>query len=175
MGRHSVKVNSLYNYTIDSLRDLTYSTTNEHNQSALTAVIMCYSGFSTTDIMKALGKSRPTVVSYINKWNESPLEIFDDRGNNIPSSFDSLMLEHLKDIVTSKTPSDFGLPQSAWNSEILAQYIEISYGKKYSSRWIRIILNSLGFTYKRGVYKPSKADAQLQESYKKNGSIFGHI
>jgi len=175
MGRHSVKVNSLYNYTIDSLRALSISTTNGHNQNALTAVIMCYSGFSTTDIMKALGKSRTTVVSYINKWNEDPLEIFDDRGNNIPSSFDSIMLDDLRDIVTSKTPSDFGFPQSAWNSEILTQYIEISYGKKYSSRWIRLILNSLGFTYKRGVYKPSKADPQLQENYKKNGEVFGYI
>lgn len=158
MGRNCVKVNTLYNYTIDSLRELSNLTTNEHNRSAITAVIMSYSGFSTSDIMKVLGKSRPTIVSYLNKWNESPIKIMDDRGGNMHSGFTNEMINHLKKIVISSTPSSFGYPQSTWNSEILASYIEKKYGKSYSSRYIRLILNSLGFTYKRGIYKPSKGD-----------------
>jgi transposase len=174
MGRKCIKVTTLHGYTIDELETLIHNSKSIYTQDVLWAVTMCYKGFNTSDIMKALSKSRPTIVSYISCWNEDPRTIMDNRGGNIPSKITLEMIDNIKYVLMNKKPSDFDYPQATWNSEILTRFIADTYGPKYSSSWIRKILASLGFSYKRGVYAQTKADPVLQESFKKNEHSFGY-
>ncbi|WP_052246077.1 helix-turn-helix domain-containing protein [Clostridium tyrobutyricum] len=78
------------------------------------------------------------------------------------------MLKDLKNVVLSKSPETFGYTRSSWTTALLAQYIEDKYGKSYSQEWIRQLLINLGFSFKRGQYKPTKGDAELQAILKKS-------
>ena len=51
---------------------------------------------------------------------------------------------------------------------MLSKYIADTFGKEYSSEWIRQMLIKLGFSYKRGQYMPTKGDPELQEAFKKS-------
>jgi transposase len=151
-----------------------HKTTSNYTHDVLLAVMMCYKGINTAYIMSTLNKSRPTITGYINNWNENPSSIMDNRGGNVQSKITMEMIENILTIIMQKTPSDFEYPQATWNSEILVRYISDTYGLKYSSSWIRKILGGLGFSYKRGVYKQTKADPELQNGFKKNVLPLGY-
>jgi len=175
MGRKHLKIKTLHGYKIEQLQNKVNETNSEYTRSFLLAVIMSYNGLHTNDIMKALGKSRPAITRYINSWNESPKNIIDQRGGNIPSDLTDEIVDNIKDIVTTKKPSDFNYQQSTWTCALIAQYVEDNYGKKFSREWIRKLLKKLGFSYKRGLFKPTKADPEMQKQFKKNGNFFGYI
>ncbi|OCL26846.1 hypothetical protein U472_04950 [Orenia metallireducens] len=133
MGRKFIEVKTLHRYTIEELQQLASETTSEYTNSVLMAVIMRYNGVDTTVIMNTLGKSRSTITRYINQWNDSPLNIIDQRGGNIPSELTVEIVEDIKYIVVNKKPNDFGYIQNVWTSALLAKYVEDKYGPKYSS------------------------------------------
>jgi transposase len=174
MGRKFIEVKTLHRYTIEELQQLASETSSKYTSDVLMAVIMRYNGVDTTTIMNTLGKSRPTITRYINQWNDSPLNIIDQRGGNIPSELTVEIVNDIKDIVVNKKPSDFNYAQNVWTSALLAKYIEDKYGSKYSSSMIRKLLKKLGFSYKRGLYKPTKADPELQKDFKKNEKFTRH-
>jgi transposase len=175
MGRKCVEVKTLHGYTMNELEKRMNSDPSKYTRNCLMTITMRYKGISTTTIMKAINKSRATITTYINLWNDSPLSIIDNRGGNLASELTDDILEDIKNIIINKTPKEFGFPQSTWNSEILSVYIDQTYNLKFCSSWIRATLNSLGFTYKRGIYTPTKADPELQNQFKKNGKISGYI
>lgn len=174
MPRKYLPIKTLHGYTLEELQKLAKESASEYTRSMLYAVIMRYKGVSNTTIMNTLGKSRPTIVAYVKKWNDSPHNIIDKRGNNIPTILTYDVIEDIKNMVINHTPNDFGYPQSTWTSALIARYIEDKYGCRYSSSWMRKLLNSFGFSYKRGVYTPTKADPVLQEKFKKNEYFSGY-
>lgn len=163
-----VEVKSLYGSTIEDLKLIADSTESNYTRDVVQAVIQRYNGVHTNTIAKNLGKCVATIVNYINNWNEEGIAcIADQRGGNIPSALTDDMVENLREIVTRKSPHEFNYEHNRWNSLILGRYIEDTYGSKFSDAWIRKLLKNLGFSYKRGVYKPTKGDAELQASFKK--------
>ncbi|KXG73601.1 helix-turn-helix domain-containing protein [Thermotalea metallivorans] len=175
MGRKCIQVETLHGLTIKDLQNKVKQATSSYTRNVLTAVIMRYSGISTNEIMKVLGVSRPTVTKYINEWNANPAKsIVDHRGGNIPSKLTDEMVEDIRYVLIHKKPSDFGYFQSNWNCSLLSRYIEDTYGTKFCHQWLAKLLKRLGFSYKRGMYKPTKADPELQEKFKKNVYLFGY-
>jgi transposase len=168
MSRKMVEVKSLYGSTVEDLKLIADNTDSNYTRDVVQAVIQRYNGVPTKTIAENLDKSLATIVNYINNWNEKGIAcIADNRGGNIPSSLTDAMVEDIREIVTTKSPHDFNYEHNRWNSSILSRYVEDTYGNKYSDRWIRKLLRNLRFSYKRGVYKPTKGDAELQESFKK--------
>jgi transposase len=175
MGRKCIEVKSLYELTIDDLNAIAKKSGSSYTQDVIKAVIMRYNGVHPQIISDTLGKCYATVISYINNWNaQGVASIADHRGGNIPNALTDEMVEDIRDIVTNKTPADFGYECSKWSCGILSRYVEETYGKKYSDEWVRLLLKNLGFTHKRGVFRPSLADVNLQESFKKNGYPAGY-
>lgn len=166
-GRKCIKVKTLHGYTIEDLQAIIGAATSEYTRNYLMAVIMSYQNVHTDIIMNTLGKSRPTITRYINSWNKSPGNMLDNRGGNIPNRLTDEIIDDIKDIVINKRPVDFGYDYPTWTCNLLAIYVEDKYGKKFSDEWIRKLLKNLGFSYKKGVYKPSKADPELKEQFKK--------
>lgn len=175
MARRCIEVKSLYGVSVDDLNLIASESKSNYTRDVVKAVIMRYNEVHPQVIADTLSKSRATVVSYINDWNESGIAcIADHRGNNVPSSLTECIVEDIRDVVTNKSPHDFDYEQNRWNSKVLSRYIEETYGKKYCKAWITKLLKSLGFSYKRGVYKPSLANPELQESFKKNVKVTGY-
>lgn len=175
MGRKSIDVTTLHGFTIKELQGLASKVPSHYTRCMLQAVIMRSQGISTTDIMKTLGRSRPVVVAYIKEWNESPANIKDQRGNNVPSKMTNEMIEDIKELLINRSPKEYGYDHSKWTCELLSKYIADHYGAKFCHQWIAKILKSLNFSYKRGIYMPTKADPLLQEEFKKNVNFFGYF
>lgn len=168
MGRKLLEVTTLHGFTIDELIELEESHQKKSIKSLIRTIIMRYQGIHTEEIQHILGKSRPTITGYINKWNKYGLDaLVDNRGGSI-STFTDEMLEDLRDTVLNKSPKDFGFLSSTWDTHMLSKYIADTFGNEYSSEWIRQMLIKLGFSYKRGQYMPTKGDPELQEAFKKS-------
>ncbi len=169
MGRKLLEVKTLHGLTIDELIALEETYEKKSLKTLLRTVIMRYKGIHTEEIQTILGRSRPSITGYINKWNEHGIDaLVDNRGGSI-STFTDEMLEDLKDTVLNKSPKDFGHLSSTWDTQMLANYISNTFGNEYSSEWIRQMLIKIGFSYKRGQYMPTKGDPMLQEGFKKSG------
>jgi transposase len=168
MSRKMVEVKSLYGSTIEDLKLIADSTESNYTRDVVQAVIQRYNGVHTNTIAENLDKCVATIVNYINNWNKQGIAcIADQRGGNIPSALTDDMVENIREVVTNKSPHEFDYEHNRWNSLILGRYIEDTYGSKFSDAWIRKLLKNLGFSYKRGVYRPTKGDAELQVSFKK--------
>ena len=168
MGRKAIEVTSLHGLTIEDLNTIAKRANNNYTYTVIQAVIMRYQGIETSVIATTLSKSYATIINYLNDWNKTGvLAISDTRGGKRPNTFTDEMLEDLRDVVETKSPQDFDFEQNKWDSNTLARYIEEKYGKQYSVTWVRNMLKGLGFSYKRGVYKPTLGNVELQENFKK--------
>lgn len=168
MGRKLLEVTTLHRFTIDELIKFEEKYQKKSIKSLIRTVIMRYQGIHPGETQNILGKSRPTIIGYINKWNKYGIDAFvDNRGGSI-STFTDEMLEELKDTVLNKSPEDFGFISCTWDTHMLSKYIADTFGMEYSSEWIRQLLIKLGFSYKRGQYKPTKGDPELQAAFKKS-------
>jgi transposase len=175
MGRKCIEVESLYELTIDDLNELKNRSDSNYTRDLISTVIMRYNGVHPQVIADTLSKCRATVVSYLRNWNEMGIAcITDNRGDNIVSAFTDEMMEDVRDVVMHKSPRDVDYDCSRWSCALISRYIEETYGLKYSESWVRLLFNNLGFTYKRGVYKPTLANPELQESFKKNVRTTGY-
>ena len=175
MGRKCIMVESLFELTIDDLNEFKNRSASNYTKDVISAVIMRYNGIHPQIIADTLSKSRATILSYLRNWNEMGVaSIADNRGDNFVSNFTDEMMEDVRDIVIYKSPRDFDYDCSRWSCALISRYVEETYGLKYSESWVRLLFNSLGFTYKRGVYKPTLANPELQESFKKNGEVTGY-
>ena len=168
MGRNLVEVKTLHGLTVEELITLEEQQSKKSIKSLLRTVIMRYKGIHTAEIQSILGKSRPMITAYINRWNQFGIDALVDNRGGSKSSFTDEMVEDLRHTVLNKNPRDFGFLSSTWDTHMLAQYIDTTFGAKYSSEWIRQMLIKLGFSYKRGQYMPTKGDPVLQEGFKKN-------
>ncbi|MCG8499997.1 MAG: winged helix-turn-helix domain-containing protein [Firmicutes bacterium] len=174
MGRKMLEVKSLYELTIDDLNLIASNANSNYTSDVVKAIIMRYNDVPMQVIANTLGKCRATVISYINAWNKLGVaSIVDQRGGSVPDALTDDIVEDIRDVITTKKPSDFDYECNKWSCALLTRYIEENYGKKYSDEWVRLLLKKLGFTYKRGVFKPSLANPELQESFKKNGYPIG--
>ncbi|MFZ5967922.1 MAG: helix-turn-helix domain-containing protein [Bacillota bacterium] len=174
MGRKLLEIKTLHGFTIDELIALEESYQKKSLKSLLRTVIMRYRGIHTEEIQHILGKSRPAITGYINKWNKHGIDaLVDNRGGSV-STFTDEMLEDLKNTVLNKSPKDFGHLSSTWDTHMLSKYIANAFGKEYSSEWIRQMLIGLGFSYKRGQYMPTKGDPDLQAGFKKSCWVTRH-
>lgn len=84
------------------------------------------------------------------------------------------MLDDLRDTVLNKHPRDYGFISNTWDTHMLSKYIALTFGKEYCSEWIRQMLIRIGFSYKRGHYKPTKGDLELQAGFKKSSWTTRH-
>ena len=174
MARKCVEVKTLHGYTIENLNEIEKKLKSDYSKSLMRAVIMRHQGIHTSVVAKTIGKSVPSVTIYINRWNESGINaVADLRGGSV-STFTNEMLNDLKDTVINKNPRELGFTAATWNTHMLKEYIAEKYGLEYSSEWIRQLLIRLGFSYKRGLYQPTKVDPELQALFKKNSRPLGY-
>ncbi len=174
MSRKLVEVQTLHGFTIEELTKMEEKLQKRSKRSLLRAVIMRYQGIHTSGIAEIINRSIASVTIYINKWNKEGVNSLIDNWGGTTSSFTDEMISDLKDTVLNKNPKDYGFISNTWDTHMLAKYISDTFDKEYSSEWIRQMLIRTGFSYKRGQYKPTKGDPELQEAFKKSSWTTRH-
>ena len=97
MGRKLLEVTTLHGFTIDELIKLEESYQKKSIKHLIRTVIMRHQGIHTEEIQHILGKSRPTITGYINKWNKYGIDaLVDNRGGSV-STFIVCLIGLLQD------------------------------------------------------------------------------
>jgi transposase len=168
LGRNLIEIKNLHDYTIEELYTLREQQSSSYSNNLLLAVIMRHQGIHTDDIVKALGKCKATIVEYIHKWNTLGLDALVDGRGGSESHFTAEMLHDLEDTLMNKNPIKHGYISYTWTTKMLSDYINKKYNTNYSDEWIRIILKHNNFTYKRAQPRPTLANEDDQQAFKKN-------
>lgn len=168
MGRPITKVEGLHGYKIEELIKLKNDSKSKYTRLVLTAITMRYDGYSNYEICKATQLSRATIFSYITNWNKYGFKsLKDNRGGSI-SKLDAETIDNLIDAAINHTPNEFGFSTFTWTCELLKIYVNQNFGEKVSSETIRRILRANKISYKRAQPKPTKANVNEQNEFKKN-------
>ena len=168
MGRKSLAITSLYGYKIKELIDLKNTINSKYSRLVLTVITMRYCGYSNSAIIEATGLSKVSIVSHIKNWNDNGIKAIEDHRGGSESKLEPEMVDNLIYVVINKSPIDFNFTRHNWTCELLALYIDTTYGVKVSGETIRLTLISHNLSYKRAQTKPTKADRDEQEAFKKN-------
>ncbi len=167
MGRPITKIEALNGYKIEELIKLKNNTKFKYTRLVLTAITMRYYGCSNEDICKATQLSSATIILYIRNWNRYCFKsLKDNRGGSIPK-LDAETIDNLIDIAVNHSPTEFGFSTFIWTCGLLKIYVE----QKVSSETIIRILIKNKISYKRAQPKPTKADIEEQNEFKKMLSL----
>lgn len=159
MGRPSIQVTTLHDYTIKELIELESETDSKYTGLVLSIVIMRYRGYSNTQISKVTGVSSVTILTHIKNWNSLGITALNDcRGGNIAPKLTPRVIDDLIYVVLHKTPTDFKFIGHAWTCALLALYVKQNYNIEVSITNIWSILKNNNLSYKRAQVKPTKAD-----------------
>jgi len=168
MGRKSFGIETLHEYKIEDLVELKNNIDSKYSRLALTVVTMRYFGQSNTDIIEATRLSKTSIVKHIKEWNAHGIESIKDNRGGSESKLEPEMVDDLIYVATNKSPADFEFTCHNWSCQLLSLYIEKTYGIKVSGETIRLTLIANRLSYKRAQPKPTKADKDEQEAFKKN-------
>lgn len=169
MGRPSLQITTLHGYTIKELVDLKNSTDSKYTRLVLAAVTMRYYGYSNTQITEATGLCKTSIVAHLKNWNKYGIKSTQEvRGGKKPPKLSPDIVDDLIFVVLHKSPVDFEFIGHTWTCNLLSTYVYQFYGIQVSYVTIWNILKANNLSYKRAEAKPTKADKQAQESFKKN-------
>jgi transposase len=168
MGRKQLEITSLHGLKIEELIDLKNNTNSKYARLVLTTITMRYLGSNTKDIMFATGLSNPTIVKHIANWNSAGMKALIDHRGGSDSKLEAEIIDDILYVVINKSPIDFAFTSHTWTCALLVIYVEQTFGMKVCDETIRRILISHKISYKRAQPKPTKADKQEQENFKKN-------
>lgn len=169
MGRTTIQVTTLHGYTIEDLIDLKNNTESKHSRLVLTTIIMRYNGYSNTEITEVSGLSSVSILKHIKNWNSIGIKSIEEhRGGQKPTKLSPDIVDDLLYVALHKSPNDFEFIGHTWTCALLALYINQTYGIEVSYVTIWSILKSNNLSFKRAQAKPTKANKDEQEAFKKN-------
>lgn len=118
-----------------------------------------------TKVAALIKKSRRTVQTWVNIFNEGGLEVIaPESPPGRPSRLSQDQKEELKlDIMTH--PRELGYEFSNWEGKSVAEHIHIRFSVSLSVRAAQKLLHNLGFSLQRPKYKFPKADPEKQEEF----------
>ncbi len=170
MYRRKVKTREMHGYTREEIADMANKAIDKKEKKLLLSVSMSLENIDNHQIANVLGISYFSVVKYINYWNKKgDYKMEDDRKNNRKGTgvFTQKVRDNLYNLITEKSPKDYGYAQCSWNGKIIKDYLEKEKNINKSVSRVREILHEMNLSYKRGVKVQSKCSKEEQESFKK--------
>ena len=133
-------------------------------------ISLAFRNLSIEDIAKTIGRSCPTIYTYINKFIDNGLDGLSRTHSKGRNSY--LTDEQKRDVIdtiTNKTPESVGFPaERNWTSPLVRAWIKQQWEIEYSERGILDLMYSLNLSYTSPTYTLAKADPVKQEEFKKN-------
>lgn len=168
MGRYTIEIEGLKGYKLEELIKLKNNIKSKYSRLVLTIVTMKYRGYSNVEICEATQLSNPTVITHIKHWNKLGIKSIEDHRGGSNPKLDAEIISNLIDVAINSSPNKFGFSAFTWTCALLAIYVKNTFGEEVSAETIRRILRSNNLSYKRAQPKPTKADIEEQEKFKKN-------
>ena len=127
------------------------------------ALFLMHEFMNCTLVAELIKKSRRTIQTWVNMFNESGLEaIVPNTPPGRPSSLSEEQKETLKmDVLTH--PRELGYEFSNWEGKSVSEHIKNKFGVLLKVRQCQYLLYELGFTLQRPRYKFPKANPEKQK------------
>ena|SRR5208282_2781082 len=133
----------------------------------LYAVYQVSLGQSSRNLEELYNTSFKQVTNWVHRFEAGGIEgLKDKEGRGRTSRLNAKQEEELKQILTSKSPTDYAFNTATWTGPILIEWIKAHYKITYKKAQIYNILKRLGFTYQKGSGLFPEADEHKQESFK---------
>lgn len=149
----------------DELVELYKKEKNPKLKERYQALFLMHEFMNCTLVAELIKKSRRTIQTWVNMFNEDGLEaIVPNTPPGRPSSLSEEQKETLKtDILTH--PRELGYEFSNWEGKSVAHHIKQKFYVELSIRQAQRLLHELGFTLQRPKYMFPKADPKKQKEF----------
>lgn len=157
-------------YTLDELRRGKRKAKHKYRKR-IQVIILFHKRKRVEQICEYLDISKPTVYTYIDKFNNGGLDEliethYNERGRK-PKLTQSQQ-DKLKEIIRL-SPQEIGFGESInWNTRSIAEYINETYDVKMTRSGVREMLVRNRMSYTRPTYVLAKADPEKQELFSRN-------
>jgi transposase len=155
---------------IDTLKLLMRKTKDKRMFERYQTVLLHLQGMTYAQIVEIVGRSMVTVGNYVKAHRENGIEGLNmGQSPGRPAFLTNDQEEQLRKLVTEQRPVDVGFPSEMnWNSFLIREWIERTYGVVYTDRGVRKLLHHLDFSYTKPTYTLAKADLSQQETFKQD-------
>ena len=152
---------------IDTLMALMKQTKDKRMFERYQAIQLYLQGYLKKDIVKIVGRSRKTIYSYINAYEEKGIEgLVRHASPGAPRKLTPTQEQELVQVIATKLPVDVGFPAKFnWTLAIVAAFIEREWNKTYTLRGVSILLHDLGLSYTKPTYTLANADPVKQKQF----------
>ena len=133
----------------------------------LNAIYQLSKGMSSRKLVEFYGTSFKQILNWVHRFENEGVEGLKDKaGRGRRSKLDEHQLQSLKEIISSKTPLDFGYNTATWTGAIVAELISKEFSVVYQKTQIYNVLKVMGFTFQKAKGKYPESDVEKQEEFK---------
>ena len=134
----------------------------------LHAILMVAQSMSCRQVAQLLGDSPRTVAYWAKRFEAEGLSGLADADRpGRPSKLDQVQIQVIETALRSH-PSQYGLAGNLWDGKLLSHFIDQQFGIQLGVRQCQRLFRQLGFRFRKPRPLIAKADAQMQQEFKKN-------
>jgi len=134
----------------------------------LHAILMVAQNMSCRQVAQLLGDSPRTVAYWVKRFETEGLSGLADADRpGRPSKLDQGQIQVIEKALRSH-PSQYGLAGNLWDGKLLSHFIDQQFGIQLGVRQCQRLFRQLGFRFRKPRPLIAKADAQMQQDFKKN-------
>jgi len=129
-------------------------------------VLAVQNGESPEDVARILGISRATIYNWLSRYRSGGWDALDARKRGgRKRKLDGKALEWIYNAITQKTPDQYRFPFALWTSRLVGELIMKRLGVKLSKASICRLLNQLGLTAQRPLWRAYQQSPEQVEHW----------
>lgn len=164
MARPTLQVKG---YTPDAIKSLFRKDERYTIGLRLYAVYQVSLGQTSRNLEALYNTSFKQITNWVHQFEKEGVDGLKDKaGRGRISRLNKEQESELKELLSSRPPSDHGFNTATWTGPILIEWIKSHYKISYKKAQIYNILKKLGFSYQKGRGIFPEADKNKQESFK---------
>jgi len=133
----------------------------------LHAIYNISKGMSSRKLVDFYGFSFSQILNWAHRFEEEGVEgLKDKKGRGRKPKLTDSQLVSPKELLTSKTPLDFGHNTSTWTGALVGDFIKKYFGVLYGQASVYNLLKKIGLSYQKVKGKYPEADPKKQEVFK---------
>lgn len=147
----------------DEWQKLYYRHQQQYIRHRLEAVNLMHQGKRRSQVCEEVGCSYDTLTNWIDLYLKGGLsELVSPIRHQKPSRLSAEQQEHLKVMMLTQRPSDYGIERQMWTGAILSEVILARFKVALKDSRIYELLDELGLSYQRAHRDYANADSQAQ-------------
>ena len=133
----------------------------------LDVILYVLQGASSYEAARLFGHSPRTVEYWVHRLLSGGLTgLWEGNRTGRPGRLSAADLQKLRKELR-RSPRDWGYDQNLWDGVLLSHHLEKEYSTSVSVRQCQRLFHKLGFSLQRPRRRPSEANSELQDTFKK--------